>query len=68
MKSRESARENQGDSIRRGQVYSTAEVIDGLGIASKTLDKWRSEGLRFSGKAKTYLYLGDHLIAFLFGE
>ncbi len=57
------------DSIRRGQVYTTLEVVAALGVSRETIDKWCNQGLRKSQRGtRAFFYLGDNIITFLFGE
>jgi hypothetical protein len=55
--------------IRRGQIYTTKQIVKALGVARETIIKWKQAGLKPAKKGtKTELFLGDHIIKFLFDE
>lgn len=56
------------DSIRRGQVYSTKQLV-ACGISAETIGLWESDGLKFAQpRTKSKFYLGDQIIRFMFEE
>ena len=53
--------------VRRGEVYTSAQVITSFGIANATLQKWMRQGLRSTMcGTRTRYFLGDQIISFLF--
>lgn len=55
--------------IERGRVYNSEQVIRHYTIGRDTLESWIDQGLRFGRRnTRTRYFLGDHLIAFMFGE
>lgn len=53
--------------IRRGEVYTSDQVVRSFGIAKATLQDWMRQGLRSTMRgSRTRFFLGDQIIDFLF--
>ena len=53
--------------IRRGEVYTSDQVVRSFGIAKATLQEWMRQGLRSTMRgSRTRYFLGDQIIDFLF--
>lgn len=64
---REAEPVDPGFVIRRGEVYTSSQVINGFGIAKETLQEWMKQGLRSTMRgSRTRYFLGDQIIDFLF--
>ncbi len=57
---------DDGPLMRRGEMYSRAQVIDRLKMSPSTLTSWEAKGLNSYGEGmKEKVYLSDDIFDFL---